>query len=336
MSYKSKLKGSKILVTGCCGTVGSNLIKKILNEIKKVKVIGIDNNESSLFFLNEKYKSNKNVNFVLCDIKNYNSVENTMTGVDVVFHCAAYKHVHLCEKNPDEAIATNIGGLQNLIDISKKKDVKTFVFTSSDKAVNPTNVMGSTKLMGERLISAAALTSLKTKFISTRFGNVLGSNGSVVEIFKKQLVNNDQLTITDFKMTRFVMTVDDAVDLVLKSSFLAVAGEVYVTKMPVIKIMDLAEAMIEIFHGKKSKTKIKEIGYKPGEKLYEELTTSEETRRAFEMKEYYCVIPAFTDKKMSSFKFYKKNRIKKSYSSFDTKTLSLNKIKMLIKSAKLM
>ena len=311
MNYKNKLKGSKILVTGCCGTIGSNLIQKILKEVKNAKIVGIDNNESSLFFLNEKYKSNKNVNFILCDIKNYNSIENIMNGIDVVFHCAAYKHVHLCEMNPDEALATNVGGLQNLIDISNKKNVKTFVFTSSDKAVNPTNVMGSTKLMGERLISAAALTSLKTKFISTRFGNVLGSNGSVVEIFKKQLVNNEQLTITDFKMTRFVMTINDAVDLVLKSSSLAFAGEVYVTKMPVVKIIDLAKAMIEIFHGKKKRIRTKEIGFKPGEKLYEELTTSEETRRTFEMKEYYCVIPAFSDKRMSSFKLNEKKKNKK-------------------------
>ena len=293
------MHGSKIAITGCCGTIGQNLIETILTNETKVELVGLDNNESVLFFLGEKYRSNPNVKFLLCDIRNKAAAVKALKGASTVFHCAAYKHVHLCEVCPQEALSTNIDGLINVIDAAVENAVGKFVFTSSDKAVNPTNVMGASKLLGERLVSAAAMENPHIKFISTRFGNVLGSNGSVVEVFRNQILENKSLTVTDYEMSRFVMSQNEAVKLVLKSASLAVGGEVYVTKMPVVKIYDLAVAMTELAKDKgilKNDLEIVQIGSKPGEKLYEELTTSEETRRTSELDNFFCVMPAFSDK----------------------------------------
>ena len=164
---------------------------------------------------------------------------------------------------------------------------------SSDKAVNPTNVMGTTKLMGERLITAANISETETIFSSTRFGNVLGSNGSVLQIFKRQLDKKLPITITDIEMTRFVMTIDEASRMVLSSVDLAVGGEVIITKMPIMKIVDLANAVIKEHKNGNDGYKIEIIGSKPGEKLYEELMSDEETRRSIELDQYFIVKPAF-------------------------------------------
>lgn len=177
--------------------------------------------------------------------------------------------------------------------------VKRVLFTSSDKAVNPTNVMGTSKLMGERLMTAAnaGRQGVGTVFASTRFGNVLGSRGSVIPIFRRQIAQGGPVTVTDEEMTRFIMTLDDAADLVVRSTFLAKGGEVFVTKMPVVRIADLARVMIEElapeYGHKPEDIDVNIIGAKAGEKLYEELITDEETRRVIELPNYYAVTPAF-------------------------------------------
>ena len=205
-------KNKTILVTGSCGTVGSELVNQLLKNksLGIKKVIGIDINESLIFFQDQKFVNNKKANFYVIDIKNEESMLNLFDMVDIVFHCAAYKHVAICEKTPEQAVDTNIRGIQNVISAAIKKNVKKVIFTSSDKAVNPTNVMGSTKLLGERLITAA--NNNKTKkypiFISTRFGNILGSNGSVIEVFKKQISKGGPITLTDYKMSRFIMSIN--------------------------------------------------------------------------------------------------------------------------------
>lgn len=220
-------------------------------------------------------------------------------GIDIVFHAAAFKHVILCERSPFEAVQTNIIGVRNVIDAAFETGVKKVIFTSSDKAVNPTNVMGTSKLMGERLITAANSTTKDngTIFSSTRFGNVLGSNGSVIPIFKEQIRKGGPVTLTHNDMTRFIMSVEEAVRLVIDSALLACGGEVFVTKMPIIRIRDLAEVMIAQLaprygHAPKS-IEIKLIGSKPGEKLYEELMSEEETSRTYELNKYFAVLPAF-------------------------------------------
>jgi FlaA1/EpsC-like NDP-sugar epimerase len=219
-----------------------------------------------------------------------------MRGVDIVFHAAALKHVILCEKSPFDAVQTNIIGVKNIVNSALAHNVERVIFTSSDKAVNPTSVMGTTKLMGERLISAS--NSLRgngqTIFSSTRFGNVIGSRGSVVPIFYRQIMSGGPVTLTDHQMTRFIMTIEESARLVLRAAELAKGGEVFVTKMVVINIKDLADVMIEMLAPeKKDDIEIKEIGAKAGEKLYEELMTEEETGRAIELQEMFAVLPAF-------------------------------------------
>lgn len=295
------MKHKRILVTGACGTVGSELVKALLTDknYQPMAVIGIDNNESELFFIDQLYLNDPRVSFQLADIRDKDALARLMENIDIVFHAAALKHVILCERSPHEAVQTNILGCENIVYAAEANNVKTVIFTSSDKAVNPTNVMGTSKLMGERLMTAANSASKKSKtvYASTRFGNVLGSNGSVIPIFKQQIKNGGPITLTDPEMTRFVMTVEESVRLVIDSAMQAKGGEVFITKMPVLRILDLAKVMIELLEPyykiAPETIKIETIGSKPGEKLYEELMSDEETRRAVELEQYFAVLPAF-------------------------------------------
>jgi FlaA1/EpsC-like NDP-sugar epimerase len=287
--------GKSIFITGSCGTIGAELVTQLLSNPKynPKEVIGIDNNESALFFQDQKFLDDSRVNFFVADIRDKGELSKRMRGADIVIHAAALKHVILCERSPEQAVQTNINGVQNVIAAADENNVDVVIFTSSDKAVNPTNVMGTTKLMGERLMTAAN-SSKREKgpiFASTRFGNVLGSNGSVIPIFRNQILNGGPVTLTDKNMTRFVMSVEEAVDLVLDSVIEAKGGEVFVTKMPVMRIEDLALAMIEELCSEEMD--ITEIGSKPGEKLYEELMSDEETRRAIELDKFFSIMPAF-------------------------------------------
>jgi len=298
---KSIFEGKSILVTGACGTVGSELIRQLLTkpEYAPSEVVGIDNNESQLFFLDQQYLKDIRANFFVVDIRDRDELTRKMAGIDVVFHCAALKHVILCERSPEQAVQTNIQGVQNVIAAAQANGVERVIFTSSDKAVNPTNVMGTSKLMGERLMTAANSNKRGNGpiFTSTRFGNVLGSNGSVIPIFHNQISKGGPVTLTHRDMTRFVMSIEESVRLVIDSTILARGGEVFITKMPVIRVDDLAKAMIsELAHryGYSAESiQVVEIGVKPGEKLYEELMSPEETRRAIELQRYFSVVPAF-------------------------------------------
>lgn len=295
------LNGKNILITGACGTVGSELVHQLLADSKcsPAEVIGIDNNESQLFFQEQIYLDEPRAHFFVADIRDRDEMMRRTKGIDIVFHAAALKHVILCERSPEQAVQTNILGIQNIISAATENGVERVIFTSSDKAVNPTNVMGTTKLMGERLMTAA--NSHKRGdgpiFASTRFGNVLGSNGSVVPIFHNQIAQGGPITLTHPEMTRFVMSIKEAVKLVIASARMARGGEVFVTKMPVVRIADLAKAMIielaPVYGYSHDDIGIKAIGAKPGEKLYEELMSPEETRRTLELRDYFAVLPAF-------------------------------------------
>jgi len=298
------LKGfedKRILITGVCGTVGAELIRQLLcgDQYQPLEVVGIDNNESELFFLDQQYLNDSRACFYLVDIRDRDTLNRRMKGIDIVFHVAALKHVVLCERSPYEAVQTNILGVENVIEAAHINAVEKVIFTSSDKAVNPTNVMGTSKLMGERLMTAANSNqrASRTVFSSTRFGNVLGSNGSVIPIFKKQIQQGGPVTLTDRDMTRFVMTIEQAAKLVLHSAEISQGGEVFVTKMPVVRIEDLAKVMITelAFSYGQDPENIEVIvsGTKPGEKLYEELMSDEEIRRALELTDYFAVLPAF-------------------------------------------
>ena len=287
------------MVTGACGTIGRELVRQLLEHYEIGEIVGIDNNESELFFLEQRFSNYANATFFLADIRDRDKLIRVSRNMDIIFHTAAFKHVIMCERSPFEAVQTNIIGIQNIIAAAYQNGIGRVVFTSSDKAVNPTNVMGTSKLMGERLITAAN-SNVRGKgplFSSTRFGNVLGSRGSVIPIFREQIRRGGPVTLTDPEMTRFVMSVEEAVQLVIDSVFLMKGGEVFITKMPAIRIKDLAEIMIREL-GKEfglvpDQIPITTIGTKPGEKMYEELMSMEETRRSIELPQYFSVLPAF-------------------------------------------
>lgn len=292
--------GKNILITGAGGTIGTQLLSQLLSNPKysPSMVVGIDNDETKLFFLDQEYLNDERVRFFVSDVCNRSEVERRVQDIDIIFHAAALKHVILCERSPDQAVMTNIVSLENIISAAKSNNVERVIFTSSDKAVNPTSVMGATKLMGERLITAANVFGSKdnTIFAATRFGNVLGSSGSVLPIFHNQIAKGEPLTITDEGMSRFVMSKEQAAELVLDSCFLAHGGEIFVTKMPVVNIIDLAQSMAlelaPIYGNSPDEITNKIIGSKPGEKLYEELMSSEEIERVVELQKYFVVLPA--------------------------------------------
>ncbi|WP_299160681.1 polysaccharide biosynthesis protein [Accumulibacter sp.] len=292
-------ENKSVAVTGCCGTVGGELVRQLLEDYKVGELVGLDNNETEMFFLQQRHKNYPNANFFLSSIRDRERLIELFKGVDIVFHAAAYKHVVLCEHSPFDAVQTNIIGVKNVIEAAKECSVERVIFTSSDKAVNPTNVMGTTKLMGERLMTAAncARKGEGPIYSSTRFGNVLGSRGSVIPIFREQIRKGGPVTLTDRNMTRFIMSIKEATNLVIDSSSYAWGGEIFVTKMPVIRIEDLAQVMImelaPYYGHKPDDIEINTIGTKPGEKLYEELMSDEETGRTQELEKYFAVLPSY-------------------------------------------
>lgn len=286
-----------ILVTGAAGSVGQELVRQLL-ALHPAEVRAVDNNETELFFLGEHHRGKDGLTIYLGDVRDGRKMENLCEGVDLVFHVAAFKHVGLSEYNPFDAIQTNILGVKNIIQAAQRQGVERVIFTSSDKAVNPTNVMGTTKLMGERLITAANIVNVsgRQRFSSVRFGNVIGSRGSVLPIFAEQIRRGGPVTVTDPNMTRFFMTMEGAVQLVLEASLLACGGEVFVTKMPVMRILDLARALIDLLaptygHAPED-IPVHFVGARSGEKLYEELLTAEEMSRVLDIQHMFVVLPS--------------------------------------------
>ncbi len=275
------LNGNVVLVTGAAGSIGSGLVQQIA-QYEPEKIILLDQAESPLYDLqNELYTTYPNLNFevVIGDIRSYERMERMFSHFrpDYVYHAAAYKHVPLMENNPSEAVLTNVKGSRNLVDLARKYKVKKFVMISTDKAVNPTNVMGASKRIAEIYAQAANETS-ETKFITTRFGNVLGSNGSVIPLFQRQIESGGPVTVTDERITRYFMTIPEACQLVLEAGTMGEGGEIFVFDMgESVKIIDLAKKMIQLSGLEVGKDiEIKVTGLRPGEKLYEELLAAEE------------------------------------------------------------
>ncbi|MTV49939.1 NAD-dependent epimerase/dehydratase family protein [Heliobacillus mobilis] len=293
------LRNKVVLITGATGSLGRTLLPKVLDcNPKTVRLFSRD--EAKQFELQQEYAHRPELRFLLGDVRDKERLKRAMEGVQVVFHLASLKHVPLCEYNPYEAVQTNVLGTQNVIDAALYNYVERVVYTSSDKAVNPTNTMGATKLLAERLISAARQWrgTRRTIFSSVRFGNVMNSRGSVIEVFKRQIEKGGPVTVTDPNMTRFMMTLSQAADLTLSAGAFARGGEVFVLKMPVIRLGDLAQVFIEEYApvvGRKPEAiKIEYIGLRPGEKRFEELMTSDESVLSIEMERMF-VLPAALD-----------------------------------------
>ncbi|MEO8464193.1 MAG: SDR family NAD(P)-dependent oxidoreductase [Gammaproteobacteria bacterium] len=281
------LPPSRILVTGACGSVGSALMRRLL--ANGHTVCAFDQSEDGLFQLDQQLKDGGGrLRMFLGNVRDGDRLRRAMDGVKIVFHCAALKHVYLSEYNPFEAMQTNIIGTNNVIQAAIATDVERVILTSSDKAVNPTSTMGATKLLGERLFIAANhfAGSHKTSFACVRFGNVLNSNGSVLQIFGRQLDSGLPLTITSKDMTRFFISMSQAVDLCLDGATRMIGGEIFVMSMGSCDIITLAQAV----SGNRP-FNVVEIGHKPGEKLYEELVTENEAPRTVVNGNTYVVLP---------------------------------------------
>lgn len=289
-----KIDNQTILVSGGCGSIGSVLVKKLLSDFNPKQVRILDNNEMGLFDSIRKYQGNKKVRFLLGDVRDKDRVNWAMQNVDIVFHAAALKHVALNEYNPFESVKTNVLGTQNILEAALNHQVKILINVSTDKAANPTSTMGASKLLAERLTVGANYFkgNSPTIFTSVRFGNVLNSSGSVLPIFLDQIKKGEPLTITDKEMVRYFMTIEQAVELIFKAVMLTIGGEIFILKMPALKIVDLAECLLENFN--LPETKIKFIGKRPGEKLYEKIVTRTEAGQALELKEMY-VLPCVID-----------------------------------------
>ncbi|WP_163400290.1 polysaccharide biosynthesis protein [Flavobacterium fluviatile] len=282
-SISKQLKDKVILITGAAGSIGSEIVRQVLGFNPKTIVI-LDHAETPLHNLcleTLALDSQTKIRAVIADVKSKKALEKVFTDFrpQVVFHAAAYKHVPLMEENPSQAILTNVKGTKNLADLSCKYNVKKFVMVSTDKAVNPSNVMGASKRIAEKYVQSLFLKNQKeqpecrTKFITTRFGNVLGSNGSVVPLFTKQIAQGGPVTITHQDIIRYFMTIPEACQLVLEAGAMGNGGEIYIFDMgKPVRIIDLAKKMIKLAGFIPDKEiKIKIVGLRPGEKLYEEL-----------------------------------------------------------------
>ncbi|MBO4741540.1 MAG: polysaccharide biosynthesis protein [Bacteroidales bacterium] len=276
-NIRNEIDGKVILVSGAAGSIGSELSRQLCQYSAK-KLIFLDNAESPLFDLQFEIRNkftNKDIEFVIADIRDMRRINEVFDrfAPETVYHAAAYKHVPFMEENPYEAVSVNVFGTKNIADAAISHKVGKFVMVSTDKAVNPTNVMGATKRVAE--IYTQSHTNETTHFITTRFGNVLGSSGSVIPLFKKQLEQGGPLTITHRDITRYFMTIPEACNLVLEASSMGTGGDIFVFDMgKPVKIYDLAKNMIRLSH--LDNIEIKEIGLRPGEKLYEELLATKE------------------------------------------------------------
>lgn len=289
-NIQNDLINKTILVTGAAGSIGSEIVRQLLN-LQPKKVILLDQAESALYDLNQELirkNKSKNTEIIVGDITRKERLTNIFKSFrpEIIFHAAAYKHVPLMENNPTESIRTNLLGTKIIADLAAKHNIQKFILVSTDKAVNPTNVMGASKRSAE-MYCQALNQEHKTKFIITRFGNVLGSNGSVIPLFKKQINSGGPVTVTHPDVTRFFMTIKEACQLVLEASSMGNGGEIYVFDMgESIKIIDLAKKMIQLAGLKIDKDiKIKIIGLRPGEKMFEEtLNINENTSKTHHPK----------------------------------------------------
>lgn len=276
-------RNKTVAITGGAGSIGSEILRQLSNYDPKV-VIVIDTNETALFHLQQEFLDYKNFKFKLINVLNEESIHGVFTNysIDYIFHAAAYKHVSIVEENPIEGLRNNILGTLNLLKASQQYSIEKFVLVSTDKAVNPTNVMGASKRFCELLVSIYAEKKLSTNFVTTRFGNVLGSNGSVIPIFKKQISEGGPLLLTHPEITRYFMTIPEAAQLVLEACRLGNDNQVFVFDMGTpVKIYDLARKMILLSgHETGQDIEIKIIGLRKGEKLYEELLLDTEKMNA--------------------------------------------------------
>ena len=278
-------KNKTLLITGGTGSFGNAVLHRFLkSDIKEIRIFSRDEKKQHDMRVSLQ---NSKVKFYIGDVRDYQSIESSMCGVDFVFHAAALKQVPSCEFYPLEAVKTNILGTENVLNAAIASKVKKVICLSTDKAVYPINAMGVSKAMMEKVMVAKSRISNETILVGTRYGNVMASRGSVIQLFEEQLLNNFSITITDPEMTRFMMTLDDAVNLVLYAFEHGNSGDIFVQKSPASTIGELAAAMKKIYHNSTSDINI--IGARHAEKLYETLLAREEYSIAEDLGDYFRV-----------------------------------------------
>jgi UDP-N-acetylglucosamine 4,6-dehydratase len=315
MDYSQK----RVLVTGGTGSFGNFIVRRLLDlGAKEVRVLSRD--EKKQHDMRVYYRGRNDLSFVIGDVRNRDRLDEAMSGIDIMFHAAALKQVPACENFPHEAINTNVIGAQNVVDAALRNQLEAFVMVSTDKAVKPVNVMGMTKALQERIVLKGNQSRLNkgTRFACVRYGNVLRSRGSVIPLFRGQLAAGRRLTITDDRMTRFLLTLNDAIDLVLYAAAEQQGGEIFVRKAPAARILDLAAICSEEV-GKKLEYDV--IGLLPGEKLNEIMLTEEELVRTEDLGDYYKIHPWWSKANF--------DHIKTEYSSFDS-VVDKDQIKQLL------
>lgn len=279
-------ENKRILVTGGTGSWGHELVTQLLPRNPK-EVIVYSRGESSQVAMNRHFEDSR-LSFCIGDIRDKEALTAACQGVDYVFHLAALKHVPVCEEQPYEALKTNVVGTQNVIDAAVTNHVEKVIYISTDKAANPSNFYGMTKAIGEKLIVYANLLNSETRFVTVRGGNVLGTNGSVIHLFQQQIRQKGTISITDMNMTRFFLTLRDAVSLLFKASVESMGGEIFVMTMPTCRIIDLAEVLIE--DSGVENVQIIQTGIRPGEKIHEILMSDFESLTTVIYDEQYLVI----------------------------------------------
>jgi len=292
MEKPKNLDNKNILVTGGTGSFGHRIVSRLL-ELKPNKIVVFSRDETKQCDMQNEFKNNDLLEFAIGDVRDYNRIYEVMKGVDIVYHAAALKQVPNCEFHPMEAVKTNILGAENVRKAAIENNVEVLVAISTDKAVKPINVMGMTKAIQEKImlnLNNSATKKWNTRFLCVRYGNVIGSRGSVIPLFKEKIKANHYLPVTSFEMTRFLLTLDEAIDLVFTATLEGTSGQLFVKKMPACKIVDLARAMAKAITGREDYP-IKKVGIRPGEKIHEVLVSEEEMRRAIETETHYIVVP---------------------------------------------
>ena len=321
---KEKLfSGKRVLVTGGTGSFGHQIVDRLLEEgPAEIRIFSRDEDKqvrmSEEYGMGHQYPRKAGMNFVIGDVRNQNSVRAAVRGIDVIFHAAALKQVPLCEYHVWEAVQTNVIGAQNVIQAALEENVEKVVAVSTDKAVKPVNAMGMTKSIQEKLFTAANFhkSGKKTVFLCVRYGNVVGSRGSVIPLFKRQIEAGGPITITDRRMTRFMLTLPQAIELVFHAVTKGIGGETFVLKIPAALVTDVAEVLIESL-SLEQRVAVEVVGVRPGEKIHEVLVSEAEAVRTIEDESTYVILPQIELEETRSF-YNKEAFVKFSEYSSDT------------------
>ncbi|MDK8463846.1 polysaccharide biosynthesis protein [Marinobacter sp. SS13-12] len=318
-----------LMITGGTGSFGKTVLKRFLDtNIREIRIFSRDEKKQEDMRL---ALSNDKVKFYIGDVRSHDSIKQAMVGVDYVFHAAALKQVPSCEFHPMEAVRTNVLGTENVLNAAIESNVKRVVVLSTDKAVYPINAMGISKAMAEKLMVAKSrlVPEGGPVLCATRYGNVMASRGSVIPLFLKQIKNKEALTVTDPEMTRFLMSLEDSLDLVLHAFENATQGDIFVQKAPASTVQDLAQALKELFGADNT---IRIIGTRHGEKLYESLISREEMAKSEDMGRYYRIQADNRDLNYRKFFVEGEEKISQSddYTSHNTTRLTVPEVKSLV------